>query len=121
MDFCFSLLQEQYSKNEDSNVLVYRLAVLGVRTSGARWGWMGPDNYPPILSNTIKIGRFMVIEQAFRKRGQDTGQSSSDDRSSSSESEDRRESSHAEAPGCLELVKKYIDQFMVRGTHGAMQ
>ena len=36
LDFCFSLLQEQYSKNKYSNILVCGLAVLGVRTSGAR-------------------------------------------------------------------------------------
>ena len=43
LGFCFSLLQEQYSKNEYSNVLVCGSAVLGVRMSGARWGWMGAD------------------------------------------------------------------------------
>ena len=34
LDFYWTLLQEQYSKNEYDNVLVCRLAVLGVRKSG---------------------------------------------------------------------------------------
>ncbi len=67
LDFCFTLLQEQYLKSEYSNVLVCGLAVLGVRISGSQWGWMGPDNYLPILLKMIKIARFMVIEQAFRE------------------------------------------------------
>ncbi len=67
LDFCFTLLQEQYLKSEYSNVLVCELAVLGVWISGSQWGWMGPDNYLPILSKMIKIAHFMVIEQAFQE------------------------------------------------------
>ena len=120
--FLFSLLQEQYSKNKYSNVLVCGLAVLGVRTLGARWGWIGADNYPPILSKVIKIARLIVIKQAFRFSGQDIGDSSSDSGSSRLDnSEDRSESSRTESSGCLELIKKFMDQFMVRGTHSAMQ
>ena len=36
LDFCWTLLQEQYSKNEYNSVLVYGLAVLGVRKSGGQ-------------------------------------------------------------------------------------
>ena len=36
LDFYWTLLQEQYSKNEYDSVLVYRLAVLGVRKSGGQ-------------------------------------------------------------------------------------
>ncbi|KAI4191793.1 MAG: hypothetical protein LQ350_008734 [Teloschistes chrysophthalmus] len=53
LDFCFILLQEQYSKNEYSDVFVYGLGGLGVRAWG---GWMGANHYPPILSKMIKSG-----------------------------------------------------------------
>ena len=36
LDFYWTLLQEQYSKNEYDSILVYRLAVLGVRKSGGQ-------------------------------------------------------------------------------------
>ncbi len=38
LDFCFTLLQKQYLKSEYSNVLVCKLAVLGVWISGSQWG-----------------------------------------------------------------------------------
>ncbi len=67
LDFCFTLLQKQYSKSEYSNVLICELAVLRVQISGSQWEWMGPDNYLLILLKMIKIAHFMVIEQAFQK------------------------------------------------------
>jgi len=102
LDFCFTLLQEQYSKSEYSNVLVCGLAVLGVWISGSQWGWMGPDNYPPILSKMIKIAHFMVIEQAFQEWGQDISDSSSDSGLSLSDTDSELE--HEKRPECLELV-----------------
>lgn len=80
---------------------------------------MGADNYPPILSKMIKIARFMVIEQAFREGRQDDSDSNSD--SSSSGSSADSESEAAVRPDCLGLVIKHMNQFMIRGTHGAMQ
>ena len=111
LDFCFTLLQKQYSKSEYSNVLVCGLAVLGVRISGSQWGWMGPDNYPPILSKMIKIARFMVIEQAFWERGQDISDSSFDSGLSLSDTDS--ELKHEKRPECLELVQKYMNKFMI--------
>ena len=82
---------------------------------------MGADNYPLILSKVIKITRFIVIKQAFRFSRQDIGNSSSDSRSSRLDnSEDRSESSRTELSGCLALVKKFMDQFIVRGTYSAI-
>ena len=121
LNFCFSLLQEQYSKNEYSNVLVCGLAVLRVQKSGAQWGWMDPGNYSPVLFNMIKIAQFMVIEQAFQQCEQDMNKSSSDDSCRFSESGNSSEFSHIEASECLKLVKKYMNKFMVHETHGVMQ
>ena len=121
LDFCWTLLQEQYSKNEYDSVLVCGLAVLGVRKSGGQWCWAQPYDYPPILSRMIKIARFMVIEKAFRERGQDTRDSSMDDISNSSGGDSDGGSEHERRPECLKLVQRYMDQCMIRGTHGAMQ
>ncbi len=116
LTFCFTLLRKQYVQTEYDNVLICGLAVLGVRASG---GWTGADGYPPILSKMIKIARFMVIEQTFRERGPDISDSSSDDRSSESNTDSEPEDQ--DRPDCLTLVRKYMNEFMIRGTNGAMQ
>ncbi len=102
LDFCFTLLQKQYSKSEYSNVLVCELAVLGVQISGSQWGWMGPDNYLLILSKMIKIAHFMVIEQAFQEQEQDISDSSFDSELSLLDTDS--ELKHEKRPECLELV-----------------
>ncbi len=63
---------------------------------------MGSDNYPPILSKMIKIAHFMVIEQAFRERGQDISDSSSDSGLSSLNTDSELE--HEKRSECLKLI-----------------
>ena len=104
LDFYWTLLQEQYSKNEYDSVLVCGLAVLGVRKSGGQWCWAQLYDYPPILSRIIKIARFMVIEKAFRERGQDTRDSSMDNSSNSSGGDSNGGLEHERRPECLKLV-----------------
>jgi hypothetical protein len=58
LEFCTELLQQRITRKEYDSALVCALAVLGVKSDG----WMGPDQYPPILSAMIKISRFMVLE-----------------------------------------------------------
>ncbi|KAF2812024.1 uncharacterized protein BDZ99DRAFT_383569, partial [Mytilinidion resinicola] len=46
---------------EYNSLLVYILAVLGVKKDG----WKGPELYPPILLAVIKVTRFIVVQQAL--------------------------------------------------------
>jgi len=102
LDFCFTLLQKQYSKSEYSNVLVCELAVLRVQISESQWRWMSSDNYSLILLKMIKIACFMVIEQAFQKWEQDISDSSSDSELSSLNTDS--ELKHEKRSECLKLV-----------------
>ena len=119
LDFCFTLLQEQYLKSEYSNVLVCELAVLGVWISGSQWGWIGSDNYLLILLKMIKIVCFMIIEQAFQEWEQDISDSSSDSGLSLLNTDSELE--HEKRPECLKLVWKYMNKFMIWGTNRVMQ
>ena len=121
LDFYQTLLQEQYSKNEYDSILVYRLAVLGVRKLGGQQYQAQLYDYPPILSRIIKIARFIVIEKAFRERGQDTRDSRIDNSSNSSGGDSDGGSEHKRRPECLKLVQRYMDQCIIRGTYSAMQ
>jgi hypothetical protein len=53
-----ALLRQRITRKEYDSVLVYALAVLGVKDDG----WRGPDEYPPILSVMVKVSRFLVIQ-----------------------------------------------------------
>ncbi len=102
LNFCFTLLQKQYSKSEYSNVLVCELAVLRVQISESQWGWMGSDNYLLILLKMIKIAHFMVIEQVFQKWEQDISDSSFDSKLSLLNIDS--ELKHEKRPECLKLI-----------------
>ncbi|KAJ5602289.1 hypothetical protein N7510_011823 [Penicillium lagena] len=62
MDFCIELLNQRASAEEYECALICALAVLGQ----GRDRWRDADSYPPILSKTIKISRFMVLHKALR-------------------------------------------------------
>jgi hypothetical protein len=98
--FCHELLQQRITRT--NSILVCILAVLGVKSDG----WMGADQYPPILSAMIKISRFMVVQQA----------------SEYEQDEEEDENRHRRPlVGCLNWVKRMMDEFMVRGSHSPMQ
>jgi hypothetical protein len=59
--FCMALLDQRNIDHDYDSAFVCGLAVLGVKEVG----WIGVDQYPPILSKLIKISRFMVVQQAF--------------------------------------------------------
>lgn len=61
LEFCISLLNAAFKKDEYDLALVCALAILGRRTSG----WKDEESYPPILSKVIKISRFMVLYRAL--------------------------------------------------------
>ncbi len=102
LDFCFTLLQKQYSKSEYSNVLVCELTVLRVQILESQWRWMSSDNYLLILLKIIKIAYFIVIEQAFQKWEQDISDSSSDSELSSLNTDS--ELKHEKRSECLKLI-----------------
>ena len=76
LQFCYELLQQRITRKEYDSVLVCALAVLGVKSDG----WIGADQYPPILSAMIKISRFMVVQQAleFEKDEEENSDGDSD-------------------------------------------
>jgi hypothetical protein len=96
--FCMMLLQQRITRKEYDSVLVCALAVLGVKDDG----WRGPGEYPPILSAMVKVNRFLVVQQGLQLEAME-------------------EPSGNEVMGCLKWVQCMMDQFMVRGSHGAMQ
>lgn len=108
LSFCIALLDQQISRREYDSALVCALAVLGVEEGG----WKGANQYPPILSAMIKIAQFMIIQQAVKLEGPfQSDQCNSDDELELIQ----------EQKVCLSLVKKMIDQFMIRGSHDPMQ
>ena len=70
-----SLLDEWITQSEYHSVIIYVLAVLGVKKDG----WLRVDRYPSILSAIIKISRFMVIQFALEIAGSAETDSSSND------------------------------------------
>ncbi len=115
LDFCMALLNQQITRKEYDSPLMCGLAVLGVKVDG----WMGADQYPPVLFAMIKISRFMMIQQALEmsQHGSDNEESSSSD----SSSELAEEGNAIVSQGCLSHVRQMMDKFMVRGSHDPMQ
>lgn len=79
--------------------MVCAMAVLAVKPHG----WRSASEYPPIMSQIIKMSRFMVIQQAYQQVDVD------------------HEYAAEEEPDLLRLVTGMIDRFMIRGSQGAMQ
>lgn len=100
LQFCTELLHQRITRKEYDSALVCALAVLGVKSDG----WMGPNQYPPILSAMIKISRFMVVQEALEY-----------------EQEEEEDPDSNKFVGCLNWVKRMMDGFMVRGSHSPMQ
>ncbi|KAF7142175.1 hypothetical protein CNMCM5793_008816 [Aspergillus hiratsukae] len=61
LEFCIELLNQRHRSHEYESALVCAMAVLGQGETG----WRGPESYPPILSQVIKIARFMVVQKAL--------------------------------------------------------
>lgn len=114
LTFCIALLDHTVTRNEYDCALVCALAVLGVKEDG----WKGPELYPPVLSSTIKVARFMVVQQALEL----SAPFDDDEFDSDSAYESEGGSNPRRRPkGCLEFVQQMMDRFMVRGSHSPMQ
>ncbi|KAA8617344.1 RecQ Superfamily II DNA helicase [Pyrenophora tritici-repentis] len=117
LEFCIALLNHRITRREYDSPLVCALAVLGVKEDG----WKGPEQYPPILSAVIKIARFMVVQKGLEMSGpeEDSGDETDDDLDDSAY--ESGPSQRRRPKGCLQLVQKMMDRFMVRGSHSPMQ
>jgi superfamily II DNA helicase RecQ len=110
--FCVTLLNQKMRQREYESAMVCVLAVLGVKSDG----WRDAGDYPPILSKVIKISRFMMIQTAVHAAEREG------DRSDSSRPSSREHASaRPERVGCLGLVARMMDEFMIRGSHSPMQ
>lgn len=119
--FCISLLDHRITRHEYGSPLVCALAVLGVKKEG----WIGMDQYPPMLSATIKISRMMVVQQTWEQhiatrnhQTRSTDDSAGDDSASNSSVESHP---NAASPRILNKVKVMTDRFMIRGSHSPIQ
>ena len=119
MEFCIALLKQRITRKEYDSAMVCALAVLGVKEDG----WKGPESYPPVLSAVIKVARFMVVQQAVELSGasSDEEEDELDEFDSDSAYESDSSPPQRRRKGCLQFVKKMMDQFMVRGSHSPMQ
>ncbi|KAN0066828.1 hypothetical protein V8E54_015117 [Elaphomyces granulatus] len=103
VDFCLYLLKQKVLRTDYDCALTCATAALGVHQDGR---WRATDTYSPVLSELIKIARFLVVHRATeivmaRNRG-------------------GRHGSPGQI-GCPEKVGHLMDSFMVRGTDGPMQ
>jgi hypothetical protein len=63
LEFCVELLNQCHRTHEYESALVCAMAVQGWGPGKARW--QDPSSYPPILSQVIKVARFMVVQKAL--------------------------------------------------------
>ena len=129
LDFCIELLNQTITRREYDSAFVCALAVLGVHDHG----WKGPDLYPTLLSAIIKVARFMVVQKALEIVGPDDDDQFNDQRPCDFEDgtrENESESSNCNGgtmvpgrrrEGCLQLITRMMNSFMVRGSQSPMQ
>ena len=65
MDFAVSLLDHKLKHSAYESMLISALAVLGLRSDG---GWVSPLDYTTTYSAVIKLGRMLVLRQAYEER-----------------------------------------------------
>ena len=135
--FCLMLLGQIVKKTEYESPMICALAVLGMKPGG----WKDVHEYPPILSEVIKISRFMVVQAGYQSapkedEREEEEESGGDDEEEGegeregeggeqSEVESRRgngrEGGMEKEQSCLEWVTGFMDEFMVRGCQSPVQ
>ena len=65
LDFVVSLFDHELKHNAYESALISALAVLGLRGDG---GWVSPLDYTTTYSAVIKLGRMLVLRQAYEER-----------------------------------------------------
>ncbi|KAK4983396.1 hypothetical protein LTR66_008840, partial [Elasticomyces elasticus] len=114
LHFCIELLDQSVTRREYDSALACALAVLGVEQDG----WKGPEQYPPVLSAMIKVARFMVVQQALESEPFEKDEFGGD---GAYESDGSANASRPGKKGCLQLVARIMERFIVRESHGPMQ
>ncbi|KAL8991046.1 MAG: hypothetical protein Q9169_007961 [Polycauliona sp. 2 TL-2023] len=97
--FCIALLARKCRGHEYELPILCAMAVLAVKPQG----WRSANEYPPIMSQIIKMARFMVIQMAYQLVDED------------------HEYAEEEEPDLLAFVTQMVDKCMIRGSQGAMQ
>lgn len=114
LNFCIALLNQTIRRKEYDCALVCALAVLGVKEDG----WKCPELYPPVLSSTIKVARFLIVQHALELSEPFEEEDFDYDSGYGGEG---NSSQPRQPKGCLEFVGKMMDGFMVRGSRSPMQ
>ncbi|CAE7016508.1 Telomere-associated helicase [Pyrenophora teres f. teres] len=109
LEFCIALLNHRITRREYDSPLVCALAVLGVKKDG----WKGPEQYPPILSAVIKIARFMVVQKGLEMSGPEEDSGDETDNNLDDSAYESGPSQRRRPKGCLQLVQKMMDRFMI--------
>ena len=97
--FCLALLARRCRGHEYELPMLCAMAVLAVKEQG----WRNANEYPPIMSQIIKMARFMIIQMAYQQVDEDY------------------EYAAEEEPDLLAMVTGMVDKCMIRGSRGAMQ
>ncbi|KAI4191861.1 MAG: hypothetical protein LQ350_008726, partial [Teloschistes chrysophthalmus] len=97
--FCLALLARRCRGDEYELPMLCAMAVLAVKGQG----WRSANEYPPIMSQVIKMARFMIIQMAYQQVDPD------------------HEYTAEEEPDLMALVTGIVDKCMIRGSQGAMQ
>ncbi|KAL8819264.1 MAG: hypothetical protein Q9223_002272, partial [Gallowayella weberi] len=97
--FCLALLARRCRGHEYELPMLCAMAVLAVKAQG----WRSANEYPPIMSQVIKMARFMIIQMAYQQVDRD------------------HEYAAEEEPDLLALVTSMVNKCMIRGSQGAMQ
>jgi hypothetical protein len=130
LEFAISLLNQKVLRTEYDCALTCAMAVLGVQSDGR---WKATDTYSPVLSEVVKIARFMVVHKGtdiaterYYHLGYKFGFMLDVGRIrlilEMLKRLDRRQQDTPDGQvGCPEMVGRLMDRFMVRGTNGPMQ
>ncbi|KAG9382290.1 Dimer-Tnp-hAT domain containing protein [Pyrenophora tritici-repentis] len=100
LEFCIALLNHRITRRED--------------------GWKGRA-VPADIVGGDQIARFMVVQKGLEMSGpdEDSGDETDDDLDDSAY--ESGPSQRRRPKGCLQLVQRMMDRFMVRGSHSPMQ
>ena len=104
---CITLLNHPLQDNEYQNVIISRLAVMGIRDDG---GWLDAEDYTPKYSAIIKLARLMVVQEGYERR-QEAIQRLQEQGSTA---EDAREEAHS----YYHFTRQLVHQFMTMSHNG---
>jgi superfamily II DNA helicase RecQ len=114
LNFGLELLNQETRNHEFDSPLLAALAVIGV----SEFGWRDASEYTPMLSETIKVCRFMIVQKAFetaRERGETRWGTSVIDL------DGRDLEPLGEERGVISEVTRMVDGFLKHGTSSPLE